>query len=61
VRHCTLVNSLVIAVDGLGVAIATHEVPFHRSTNRRVVLGVSAAPTAKQLAVGAHETDERFP
>ena len=61
VRQCTLVNPLLVAPDGLGVVVATHCVPFQRSVKRVVVFGVSATPTAKQLAVVAHETAARCP
>jgi O-acetyl-ADP-ribose deacetylase (regulator of RNase III) len=40
---------------------AFHCVPFQRSAKRFEVFGVSAVPTAKQLAVVAHETAARCP
>ncbi len=49
------------ALGGFGVLNATHCVPFQRSVKRVVVSGESATPTAKQLAVVAHETAARCP
>jgi O-acetyl-ADP-ribose deacetylase len=61
VRQCTPVKSLLVAPLGVGVMSAFHCVPFQRTASRFDVLGVSAVPTAKQLAVVAHETAARCP
>lgn len=61
VTQCTLTNWLLVDGDGLGVGTTVQLVPVQRSANLVEVVGESAAPTAKQRAGPAHQTEASRP